>query len=44
LEADAHAIAEQGHYWRQNLPALIAKATGTPPLEGFSFTEEDQFR
>ena len=44
LECDEHAIAEQGHYWRSNLPRLIATGAGTRPISGFAFSLADQFR
>lgn len=44
LEKDAHAIAEQGAYWRKNLPRLIAAGVGSQVLTAFSFGESDQFR
>jgi uncharacterized protein len=31
LEGDSHALAEQGAYWRQNLPRMIRAAAGHPP-------------
>jgi uncharacterized protein len=44
LERDAHAIAEQGKYWRENLPRLIAGRAGAQPPPGFAYGEADQFR
>jgi uncharacterized protein len=44
LEKDAHAIAEQGAYWRQNLPRLITMGAGSQVINSFSFGEADQFR
>jgi uncharacterized protein len=45
LDRDVHAIAEQGRYWRNNLPRMIAVAAGF--AEGWApaaFGEDDQFR
>jgi len=44
LEGDQHAIAEQGAYWRSNLPRLIASRAGQSVPAGFAFSESDQFR
>ncbi len=44
LEGDAWAIAEQGHYWRQNLPRLIAGAVGLDVPIGTAYSQADQFR
>lgn len=44
LEGDQHAIAEQGAYWRANLPRLIASRAGQSIPAGFTFSEADQFR
>jgi uncharacterized protein len=44
LEDDTHAIAEQGAYWRSNLPRLIATRAGQAVPAGFAFLESDQFR
>jgi uncharacterized protein len=44
LEQDSHAIAEQGRYWRTNLPRLLARKAGTDPPPGFVYTDGDQFR
>lgn len=44
LEGDTHAIAEQGFYWRKNLPRLVASRVGAEVSPDFSFTEADQFR
>jgi uncharacterized protein len=44
LEGDTHAIAEQGAYWRSNLPRLIASQARERLPDGFLFTESDQFR
>jgi uncharacterized protein len=43
LESDATAIAEQGRYWRTNIPRLVASWTGRSVAEGFQLSEEDQF-
>lgn len=44
LERDTHAIAEQGAYWRKNLPRLIAMGVDAMVANDFAFTEVDQFR
>jgi uncharacterized protein len=44
LERDEHAIAEQGAYWRANLPRLIARGAGIELVGPTAFGEEDQFR
>lgn len=44
LEGDQHAIAEQGAYWRANLPRLIASRAGESMAKGLAFSEADQFR
>lgn len=44
LDRDQHAIAEQGAYWRRNLPRLIAKGVGFAGAENLSLKETDQFR
>ncbi len=44
LRRDDHALAEQGEYWRRNLPRLIAARAGMG-VEGHPiFSEFDQFR
>ncbi|MCF3106959.1 radical SAM protein [Streptomyces roseoverticillatus] len=37
-------IANEGRYWRVNLPAQIAAGFGERAQEGFAFSETDQFR
>lgn len=44
LEGDTWAIAEQGWYWRQNLPRLIARAAGCEARTGASYSQREQFR
>jgi uncharacterized protein len=44
LENDSHAIAEQGAYWRANLPRLVAAGVGSVSDPDFVFTEAHQFR
>jgi uncharacterized protein len=44
LEADSYALAEQGAYWRANLPRLIARGAGMELLSPQEFTESFQFR
>jgi uncharacterized protein len=44
LEGDPHALAEQGLYWRTNLPRLIAKAVGFNAVEDQAVPEHLQFR
>jgi uncharacterized protein len=44
LEADTHAIAEQGRYWRKNLARLISSGAGVEPEDGFEYSETEQFR
>ena len=44
LEDDGHALAEQGRYWRTNLPRLIAKAAGFTTVEQDVIPERLQFR
>ncbi len=44
LEQDEHALAEQGAYWRKNLPRLIAAGVGVEAPPGFAFSKADQFR
>ena len=44
LRRDEHAIAEQGAYWRQQMPRLIAARAGFAQVEGIVFGESDQFR
>jgi uncharacterized protein len=44
LEQDVEALKEQGEYWRNNLPSLIARKAGLQIPTGFAFTEKEQFR
>jgi uncharacterized protein len=44
LEGDAHAIAEQGRYWRENLARLIAHRVGETPHGPMIFDDAIQFR
>jgi uncharacterized protein len=44
LEGDQHAIQEQGRYWRNNLPRLIAAAAGIEGLCDPVIPPELQFR
>lgn len=44
LEGDQHAIQEQGRYWRNNLPRLIASAAGIDDLRDAVVPEALQFR
>lgn len=44
LEGDKHALAEQGAYWRKNLPRLIATKFGERVQNGYTYNEGDQFR
>jgi uncharacterized protein len=44
LERDEHAIAEQGAYWKANLPRLIARGAGMELVGPTAFGAEDQFR
>jgi uncharacterized protein len=44
LEGDQHAIQEQGRYWRNNLPRLIARAAGIDDLSDAVVPEALQFR
>ena len=44
LEGDSHALVEQGAYWRQNLARLVGTGVGRSPVEGFEYSEHDQFR
>jgi uncharacterized protein len=44
LENDQHAIAEQGAYWRFNLPRLVASGVGAQLSDGTAFGFADQFR
>ena len=43
LEADQHALKEQGRYWRNNLPRLISRAAGLS-AQSTAFAETLQFR
>jgi uncharacterized protein len=44
LEGDEHAIAEQGAYWRANLPRLVAQGVGMELVGPSDFGLSDQFR
>jgi len=44
LEADRHAILEQGAYWRRNLAKLVTEGVEMTCNSSFSFGEADQFR
>ncbi|MGA4837564.1 radical SAM protein [Streptomyces sp. G45] len=44
LDASRVDVENEGHYWRTNLPRLIASGFGQPVPEGFALTEDDQFR
>lgn len=44
LEGDGWAIAEQGLYWRHNLPRLIALNAGCEPPSDGAYSEREQFR
>ena len=44
LRGDEHAVAEQGTYWRRNLPRLIVARSGMNLDNDFVFSAEDQFR
>ena len=44
LDKDQHALEEQSHYWRNNLPRLVASRFSLEPISGFAYSEEDQFR
>jgi uncharacterized protein len=44
LEGDSHALAEQGSYWRRNLPRLVACNLRLDLVRDMEFTELDQFR
>lgn len=44
LEGDTDAIAEQGLYWRTNLPRLIAKAANVTIGSDFAYSLSEQFR
>jgi uncharacterized protein len=44
LEGDQHALQEQGRYWRNNLPRLIARAAGIDDPQEAILPEELQFR
>lgn len=44
LEQDVGALKEQGEYWRNNLPTLIARKAGLEIPTSFAFTEKEQFR
>ena len=44
LENDQHALAEQGAYWRTNLPRMIGTVAGIEPSPSLVYSEQDQFR
>lgn len=44
LEADDHAIREQGRYWRTNLPRLVASSAKITDLITSEIPMEQQFR
>jgi uncharacterized protein len=44
LDQDAHALDEQSHFWRHNLPRLITSRFGLKPPDNFQYSEIDQFR
>lgn len=44
LEGDDHALREQGRYWRNNLPRLVAIAAGLDEVREAVVPEELQFR
>ncbi len=44
LEKDAHALAEQGAYWRHNLARLILAGVGRDPSRSVAYSEKEQFR
>ncbi|MEV0373353.1 SPASM domain-containing protein [Streptomyces sp. NPDC050636] len=44
LDGSRTDIANEGRYWRINLPRQIASGFGEPTPEGFAFSEADQFR
>jgi uncharacterized protein len=44
LDGDSHAIAEQGVYWRRNLPRLVAEGTGEILTYDLPLDLEAQFR
>ena len=44
LERDLVALAEQGEYWRRNLPRLVANRFGLSVDPDFALNEQDQFR
>lgn len=44
IEGDTHAIQEQGKYWRDNLPRLLAHTVGFVEFSPTKFAEKDQFR
>lgn len=44
LEKDQLALAEQGKYWRRNLPRMIAHAANAHIPDDYTFSETDQFK
>jgi len=44
LDEDQHALAEQGAYWRRNLPRLVAEGVGRQLEHPLELTQSDQFR
>ena len=44
LEGSRPDIDSEGHFWRTNLPRMIAAGFGEQPPSGFAYTETDQFR
>ena len=44
LDGDAEAIAEQGAYWRRNLPRLVAEGTGERLERDLTLDSGSQFR
>ncbi|MFF9408074.1 radical SAM protein [Streptomyces anandii] len=44
LDADQAGVADEGRYWRTNLPRQVAAGFGETVPDGFAFTEADQFR
>ena len=44
LDSDAEAIAEQGAYWRRNLPRLVSEGTGERLERDLTLDSGSQFR
>jgi uncharacterized protein len=44
LDEDQHALAEQGAYWRRNLPRLVAEGVGRQLEHPVELTHSEQFR